>query len=56
MTAQQIINNLISNAPDNKLDIILLHEDDKINNSLLSEPSLSKGLMCANEVDAWKDL
>ena len=48
MSTQQIINDLISHAPENKLDIILsfikfvLHEDDKINNSLLSEPSLSK--------------
>lgn len=62
MPTQQIINDLISNAPENKLDIILsfikfvLHENDKINNSLLSEPSLSKDWMCAEEDDAWKDL
>lgn len=62
MPTQQIINDLISHAPENKLDIILsfikfvLYEDDKINNSLLSEPSLAKDWMCAEEDDAWKDL
>nr|WP_302134887.1 hypothetical protein [uncultured Schaedlerella sp.] len=62
MATQQMINDLISHAPENKLDIILsfvkfvLHDDDKINNSLLSEVSLSKDWMCAQEDEAWKDL
>ena len=62
MATQQMINDLISHAPENKLDIILsfvkfvLHDDDKINNSLLSEVSPSKDWMCAQEDEAWKDL
>ena len=62
MATQQMINDLISHAPENKLDIILsfvkfvLHDDDKINNSLLSEESLSKDWMCAQEDEAWKGL
>ena len=62
MATQQMINDLISHAPENKLDIILsfvkfvLHDDDEINNSLLSEASLSKDWMCAQEDEAWKDL
>ncbi|MCI8490447.1 MAG: DUF2281 domain-containing protein [Lachnospiraceae bacterium] len=62
MPTQQIINELISNAPENKLDIILsfvkfvLQEDDTTNNSLLSEPSLAKDWMLAEEDDAWQNL
>lgn len=62
MPTQQIINELISNAPENKLDIILsfvkfvLQEDNSINDSLLSEPSLAKDWLRAEEDNAWKDL
>lgn len=62
MPTQQIINELISNAPENKLDIILsfvkfvLQEDDTITNSILSEPSLAKEWMLAEEDKAWQNL
>ena len=62
MPTQQIINELISNAPENKLEIILsfvkfvLQEDNAICDSLLSEPSLAKDWMCAEEDNAWKNL
>lgn len=62
MPTQQIITDLISHAPENKLDIILsfvkfiLQEDDTINDSLLSEPSLAKDWMRTEEEEAWKDL
>lgn len=62
MPTQQIINELISHAPENKLDIILsfikfvLHEDDGVSDSLLSEPSLAADWMNPEEDAAWKDL
>lgn len=62
MSKQQLIENLISTAPDNKLDIILafvrfiLRENDEINNTLLSEPSLSKDWIREEEDTAWQDL
>lgn len=62
MPTQQIITDLISHAPENKLDIILsfvkfiLQEDDTTNDSLLSEPSLAKDWLCPEEEEAWKDL
>lgn len=62
MSKQQLIEKLISNAPDNKLDTILafvkfiLREDEEVNNSLLSEPSLSKDWLRKEEDAAWKNL
>ena len=62
MSTQQIIENLISNAPENKLNIILafvkfvLNEDDEINNSLLSEASLAKDWLNKEEDFAWQNL
>ena len=62
MSKQQLLENLIADIPENKLDIILafvkfvLHEESSINNSLLSEPSLAKDWLRKEEEDAWKDL
>ena len=62
MSKQQMIVNLISTAPENKLDIILsfvefiLRENKDIDNMLLSEPSLSADWMLEEENAAWKDL
>lgn len=62
MSKQQIIENLIARVPDSKLDIILafvnfvLQADEGINNSFLSEPSLSKDWMREEEDAAWKNL
>lgn len=62
MSKQQMIANLISTAPENKLDIILsfvefvLKENTDIDNMLLSEPSLSKDWLLEEEDAAWKDL
>ncbi len=62
MSTQQLIQQLISDAPENKLDIILafvrfvLHEETEINNSLLSEPSLAKEWLTMEEETAWKNL
>ena len=62
MPTQQIITDLISHAPENKLDIILsyvkfvLQENDTTNDFLLSEPSLAKDWMRTEEEEAWKDL
>lgn len=62
MSKQQMIKDLISTAPDSKLDIILafvrfvLLENSEINNSLLSEPSLSKEWMLEEENKAWQGL
>lgn len=62
MSKQQVIEKLISTAPENKLDIILafvrfvLHESNEIDNSLLSEPSLSKDWMQKDEDEAWQNL
>lgn len=62
MSTQQKIENLISNAPENKLDIILafvqfvLLDNGEINNSLLSEPSLAKDWLLKEEDNAWQHL
>ncbi len=62
MSTQQLIENLISNAPEKKLDIILafvkfvLSEDDEINNSFLSEVSLAKDWLKEEEDAVWKNL
>lgn len=62
MSTQQLIENLISNAPEKKLDIILafvkfvLSEDDEINNSFLSEVSLAKDWLRDEEDAVWKNL
>ncbi|MCX4327846.1 MAG: hypothetical protein OSJ45_11205 [Lachnospiraceae bacterium] len=62
MSTQQKIENLISNAPENKLDIILafvqfvLLDNSEINNSLLSEPSLAKDWLLKEEDNAWQHL
>lgn len=62
MSKQQMIAELISTAPDNKLDIILsfvefvLKENDSMDNTLLSEASLSKDWLREEEDMAWKDL
>ncbi len=62
MSKQQIIENLISSAPDKKLDIIIafiqfvLNENSEHSNSLLSEPSLSRDWMKEEEDTAWQDL
>lgn len=62
MSTRQLIEDLISDAPENKLAIILafvqsvLHEDSEINNSLLSEPSLSSDWLCEEQEAAWQDL
>lgn len=61
MSKQQMIEALISDAPENKLDIILafvkfvLH-DTEMENSLLSEPSLAKDWLCEEENTAWENL
>ncbi|MCX4341242.1 MAG: hypothetical protein OSJ72_16560 [Lachnospiraceae bacterium] len=62
MSKQQMIANLISTAPESKLDIILsfvefvLKESTDVDNMLLSEPSLSVDWMLEEENAAWKDL
>ncbi len=62
MSKQQFIEKLISTAPENKLDIILafvkfvLEDHTELNNSLLSEPSLAKDWLSAEEDSAWKNL
>jgi len=62
MSKQQLIEKLISTAPDSKLDLILafvrfvLYENIEIDNALLSEPSLSKDWMREEEDAAWQDL
>lgn len=62
MSKQQIIENLISTAPDKQLDIIIafiqfvLNENNEYNNALLSEPSLSRYWMQEEEDTAWQDL
>lgn len=62
MSTKQMIEDLISHAPENKLDIILafakfvLLEDEEINNSFLSEPSLAKDWLCDEEDSAWQNL
>ncbi len=62
MSTQKLIENLISNAPENKLNIILafvkfvLSEDDETNNALLSEISLAKDWLNDEEDTAWQNL
>ena len=62
MSTQKLIENLISNAPENKLNIILafvkfvLCEDDETNNALLSEISLAKDWLNDEEDTAWQNL
>ena len=62
MSKQQLIETLISHAPDNKLDTILafikfvLYESEDLTNSLLSEPSLAKDWMREEEDAAWQNL
>ncbi len=62
METKQIITNLISQVPESKLDTILafvkfiLPEEENVNNSLLSEPSLAKDWMSKEENAAWQNL
>lgn len=62
MSTQQTLETLISNAPEDKLNIILafakfvLLEDTDINNSFLSESSLAKDWMSKEKDAAWENL
>ena len=62
MSTQQILEHLISNAPEDKLNIILaftkfvLLEDTDINNAFLSETSLAKDWLSKEENAAWENL
>lgn len=62
MSTQQKIETLISDAPEDKLNIILafaefvLLEGADISNSLLSEPSLAKDWLREEENAAWQNL
>lgn len=62
METKQMIEHLISQAPEDKLDTILafikfvLLEDRGINNSFLSEQSLAKDWLCKEEDSAWQNL
>ena len=62
MSKHQKLEYMISNIPDNKLDIVLafvefiLRQDAEINNSLLSEPSLAKDWLSEEEDAAWENL
>ena len=62
MSTQQIIQDLISQAPESKLDTILafvrfvLLEDGETSSALLSEPGLAKDWLSEEEDSAWKDL
>lgn len=62
MSKQQLLEHLIADIPESKLDIILdfvnfiLHDEPDINNSLLSEPSLAKDWLRKEEDNAWKNL
>lgn len=62
MSTQQILENLISNAPEDKLNIILafaefvLLDSTDINNSFLSEPSLAEDWLTKEEDAAWENL
>lgn len=62
MSTQQMLESLISNAPEDKLNIILafaefvLLKDTNINNSFLSEPSLAKDWLSKEEDVAWENL
>lgn len=59
---QQIIENLISDVPDSKLDTILafitfvLHENNELDSALLSEPSPTKDWTREEDETAWQDL
>lgn len=62
MSKQQLLERLIADIPESKLDIILnfvkfiLHGKPDISNSLLSEPSLAKDWLRKEEDNAWKNL
>lgn len=62
MSKQQLLEYLIADIPESKLDIILafvnfvLHEEPNISSSLLSEPSLAKDWLQKEEDNAWKNL
>lgn len=62
MSTQQIIQDLISQVPESKLDTILsfvrfiLLEDSEASSALLSEPSLAKEWLNDEEDSAWEDL
>lgn len=62
METKQMIEQLLSQAPENKLDTILafvkfvLLENEDVNNSLLSEPSLKKDWLRMEEDSAWQNL
>lgn len=62
MSTQQMLENLISDAPEDKLNIILafaesvLLDGTDINSSLLSEPSLAKDWLTKEEDAAWECL
>lgn len=62
MSTQQMLENLISDAPEDKLNIILafaesvLLDGTDINSSLLSEPSLAKDWLTKEEDTAWENL
>ena len=62
MSKQQMIENLVSTAPESKLDIILafikfiLKDGTEPGNSILSEPALAKDWLSDEEEEAWKDL
>ena len=62
MSKQKLIETLISDAPESKLDIILafikfvLYENMEVDSYLLSEPSLSKDWLLKEEDSAWQSL
>lgn len=62
MSTQQMLESLISDAPEDKLNIILafaefvLLDGTDVNSSLLSEPSLAKDWLTKEEDAAWEDL
>lgn len=62
MSKQQLLERLISDIPENKLDIIpvftksVLYEESAVDNPLLSEPNLAKEWMLKDEDSAWENL
>ena len=62
MSKQQKLEHMISNIPENKLDIVLafvefiLNQETGGTNSLLSEPSLAKDWLSEEEDAAWENL
>ncbi len=62
MSKQQKLEHMISNIPENKLDIVLafvefiLNQETGVTNSLLSEPSLAKDWLSEEEDAAWENL